>query len=309
MNEKTPEKPSYRGRFAPSPTGLLHLGSLVAAVGSFVDARANNGKWLLRIEDIDPPREEAGAKAQVPRQLEDHGLEWDGPISYQSDHSNFYRETLDRLAQSGTTYRCSCSRQQVREMNGIYDGRCQRLPPAKDAEAAIRLHIEGVYEWKDLIQGLTHCSEQDLGGDFIIHRKDGLFSYQLAVAVDDHNQGITHVIRGADLIDSTARQGLVMLALNWKPPIYGHLPMVLGEDGDKLSKQTHAPVLDANRVCENLIQALQILGQEPPQELSNAARTEILQWAISHWNIGAVPSRAPSNVLGKNPRKAAKENR
>ena len=297
MPKQSSLSPRYYGRFAPSPTGFLHLGSLTAALGSFLDARANGGEWLLRIEDIDPPREMEEAKKIIPQQLEDHGLEWDGEVCFQSTRTKYYLEYLQELEKLGATYRCSCSRQQVREMGAIYNGHCLRKPPAKNAEAAFRLKIPGTYLWNDLIQGLKEFDAEILGGDFVVHRKDGLFSYQLAVAVDDHLQGITRVVRGADLIDSTARQGLVMQTLGWIPPEYAHLPMVMGQDGHKLSKQTHAPVLDSNKVVQNLYKSLQILGLNPPKEALKARKEELISWAIPTWNLSKVPRNTAVNPL------------
>lgn len=290
MKPQASAPPRYKGRFAPSPTGLLHLGSLTAALGSFLDAKANDGEWLLRIEDIDPPREQEGAKDAIPRQLELHGLEWDGEICFQSDRSEIYQNYLDQLTTSGAAYRCSCSRQQIRQMGAVYNGKCFNNPPDPDTEAALRLKIPNAFSWEDLIQGPTSFDAQNLGGDFIVHRKDGLFSYQLAVAVDDHLQGVTRVVRGLDLLDSTARQGLIMQTLGWQIPEYAHLPMVMGQDGHKLSKQTHAPILGSSQVVDNIRRALQILGLNPPKEISLGERDELIQWAIASWNLSTVPS-------------------
>lgn len=292
MPFKSSEPKGYRGRFAPSPTGLLHLGSLTTALGSYLDAKANDGEWLLRIEDIDPPREEFRAKEIIPRQLEEHGLHWDGPILYQSSRADFYRSCLEQLELLGATYRCGCSRQEIRQMGGVHSRDCLNTPPSIANKAAIRLKIEGTYKWEDLIQKSTSFSYEELGGDCIIHRKDGLFSYQLAVAADDHDQGITQVVRGADLLDSTARQGFVMKTLDWPPPIYAHLPLIKGSDGRKLSKQNHAAALDSNMIVNNLHQALEFLGQNPPNEWLSYERDDLILAAISNWDLTKVPQTA-----------------
>ena len=226
----------YSGRFAPSPTGPLHLGSLVAALGSYLDAKANSGLWLLRIEDIDPPREMAGAKELILRQLEYHGLYWDSTAIYQSQRLDTYQEYFDHLKNNQHLYACDCPRHRIRDLNGIYDGHCRDLNLSFDSDAAIRVLLsEKNIGWNDLILGPQSFSFDELGGDFIVRRRDGLFSYQLAVAVDDGLEGITHVIRGADLLDSTARQTYLHKLFGLSSPEYGHLPMVMNNQGQKLS--------------------------------------------------------------------------
>lgn len=282
-------KSTYRGRFAPSPTGPLHQGSLSAALASYLDAHKNNGIWLLRIEDTDPPREDPDAKQIIPFQLEGHGLYWDEDISYQSERDEEYHRHILQLLKKEKAYRCTCSRQRVAKMGESYNRHCLKSIPGANEKAALRLKIDGQICWRDLIQGDICFQAEKLGGDFVIHRKDGLFSYQLATAIDDHCQNITHVIRGADLLDSTARQGFLMRALDWQPPEYGHTPLVYGDNGQKLSKQNMAPALEVNQAVKNLYQALSDLGQMPPPELANAAKEEVLLWAIEHWQIRKVP--------------------
>ncbi len=289
---------SYIGRFAPSPTGPLHLGSLVAALGSYLDAKANSGLWLLRIEDIDPPREMTGAKDLILGQLEDHGLYWDSIAIYQSQRLDIYQECFDQLKHNQHLYACDCPRHRVRDLNGIYDGKCRDRDLNFDVDTAIRVCLtEKNIGWDDLILGAQSFSFDELGGDFIVRRRDGLFSYQLAVAVDDGLKGVTHVIRGADLLDSTARQTYLHTLLGLVSPEYGHLPMVMNNLGQKLSKQTHAPALDSNKSRENLALSLNILGLNPPKDISENSCEEILAWAISHWNINSVPTNPvePSN--------------
>ena len=281
----------YRGRFAPSPTGLLHLGSLSSALGSFLDTKSNQGEWLLRIEDIDPPREAPDAKDIIPQQLADHGLDWDGSISYQSENSDRYIEALQALEAKKATYPCSCSRQDIKRMGGLYDRTCLRHTPKADTEVATRLLIDDAVGWTDLIRGKLEFSCTELGGDFVLRRKEGLFSYQLAVAVDDHQQGITRVVRGADLLDSTARQLHIFKHLGLAAPEYAHLPVMLAANGQKLSKQNFAPALDSSRATENIYQALRVLGQNPPEKLKRASLSTILQWGIHHWSLRNVPAQ------------------
>lgn len=282
---------NYIGRFAPSPTGPLHLGSLVAALGSYLDARAHKGSWLLRIEDIDPPREMPGAKELILEQLEAHGLEWDGEITYQSHRLAIYQQYFDQLKQDGKLYACDCPRHRIRELNGVYDGCCRDRALPFDADTAIRVRLEpGNIGWDDLILKAQSFSPTELGGDFIVRRRDGLFSYQLAVALDDALQGISHVIRGADLLDSAARQIYLQNLLDMQSPKYGHLPMVMNNFGQKLSKQTHAPALDSDKASKNLVLAMCILGLNPPEDLAESPLRPILDWGISNWNIHSVPT-------------------
>jgi len=291
--------PCYRGRFAPSPTGPLHFGSLVAALASFLDARAHQGQWRVRIEDIDPPREEPGATAAILKSLEAHHLFWDGDLLYQSQRHDAYHQALHTLSSQGLSYFCTCSRQdlQTSSTQSIYNGHCRHLHlPASRLQqpAAIRLNVErvllqlhlpSVIAFDDLIQGTQQQNLLSEVGDFVIHRKDELFAYQLAVVVDDIFQGITHVIRGADLLDSTARQLLLFHLLNAPVPVYGHVPLVMNQEGQKLSKQNRAPALDDHSPAKNIFQALRFLNQSPPATLEHEPLDNILNWAIDHWKI------------------------
>ena len=293
---------TYRGRFAPSPTGPLHLGSLVAALGSFLDARANQGQWLVRMEDIDPPREVAEARLWIPRQLEDHGLYWDGHIIYQSGRLSIYQDYLQKLAHTGKLYSCNCSRKRIKELGGIYDGLCRskvKLSVSEDGHG-LRIQLNSKQYWKDLVQGEQSFTPEQLHGDFIVKRRDGLFSYQLAVAVDDSEQKITHVVRGADLIDSTARQTYLHRLLHLKSPEYGHLPVVENTRGQKLSKQNLAASLDETAAQKNLVLALTLLGQGPDTQLGEGSVEDIIQWAIAHWSLEQVPLQAPIKVPAEN---------
>lgn len=288
----------YIGRFAPSPTGPLHLGSLVAALASFLDARAHQGQWLLRMEDIDPPREQAGAAEGILRCLEAHHLHWDGNVLYQSTRHNAYRDALQQLNQQSLTYYCTCSRQAL-QGEAIYNGHCQSLHHDANTPSAIRLNAGAALKqiqanpelmFEDLIQGPQQQNLLTEVGDFVIHRKEALFAYQLAVVVDDIFQSITHVIRGADLLESTARQRLLFKLLGNTPPTFGHIPLVLNEAGQKLSKQNFAPALNHHSASDNLYRALTLLNQAPPTELQGESPSRILDWAIAHWQLVSLKS-------------------
>lgn len=288
---------TYKGRFAPSPTGPLHLGSLVAALGSYLDARTNDGVWLVRMEDIDPPREVSGAKVSIPSQLETHGLYWDEEITYQSERTEIYRHFLGHLKTKRTTYSCTCSRQRIKNLGGNYDGLCRpKNEQAQEATneqifSAIRIRLDDTKSWNDLVLGQQVFTPKELHGDFIVKRRDDLFSYQLAVAIDDALQEITHVIRGADLLDSTARQIHIQQLSDLKSPAYGHLPVVVNNSGQKLSKQNLAASLDETKPAENLITALELLGQDPDQVLKGASIEEIISWGKANWNLSKVPTK------------------
>jgi len=253
---------AYCGRFAPSPTGPLHLGSLVAALGSWLLARQAGGRWLVRIEDIDPPRETPNAAAQQLRTLSALGLDADGPVLYQSTRSERYRETLQQLLQHGDAFDCHCSRRLLAASGGIH----RACPPGiARPDPAVRLRVadDSVIEFNDLVQG--HQS-QDVAwevGDVVLRRSDGLWAYQLAVVVDDADQGITHVVRGVDLLDSSARQILLQQRLGFTTPQYAHLPLVPGPDGRKLSKSLAAQPLDESAPIPMLLNAWKFLGQSP----------------------------------------------
>jgi len=282
---------TYKGRFAPSPTGPLHLGSLTAALGSYLDARSNNGEWHVRMEDIDPPREIPEAKICIPRQLDDHGLHWDAEISYQSDRLHIYQAFLKDLENTGSIFYCTCSRQRIKKLGGTYDGKCRPNTIAEQrVKSSIRVKLEDTQTWNDLVQGNQSFSPEQLHGDFVVKRSDGLFSYQLAVAIDDSVQEISHVIRGADLIDSTARQIHLHHLLGLRSPQYGHLPIVTNHLGQKLSKQNLAPSLDNSRPEDNLIKALELLGQQPEHDLKHATTDEIIYWATANWVLANVPT-------------------
>lgn len=297
------ERPT--GRFAPSPTGPLHFGSLVAALGSCLEARTRGGRWLVRMEDVDAPRCKPAHADDILRTLEAFGFAWDGEVMFQSRRADRYREILERLKAMAAVYPCGCTRSELEAAPGctigidgapVYPGTCRDgLPPGKAARAW-RLRVEGVIEFADLIQG---PQRQDLPrevGDCVLLRADGLFAYQLAVVVDDADQGIDHVVRGADLIHSTARQIYLQKTLGLPTPIYAHLPVAVDATGAKLSKQTRAAPVDAQDPAPALVAAAAFLGQNPPRELRRLARTEFWNWALENWRLDRVP-RVPAIAI------------
>lgn len=279
----------YRGRFAPSPTGPLHFGSLVAAVCSWLDARAHGGEWLVRIEDVDETRCRPHWGEEILRTLERLGLCWDGQVIRQTRRKEAYREALDRLKHAGLAYPCGCTR---RETAGRYPGRCRSgLPPGATARAWRFRVAPGVAGFEDRWQGWFGQDVDAEAGDFLLLRADGCFAYQLAVVVDDAAQGITHVVRGADLLDSTPRQILLQGALGFPQPLYLHHPVAVDGDGRKLSKQNRAPALDPARDADNLRAALVFLGMTPDAELGAG---ELLDWAVARWKQRWAPGLQPA---------------
>lgn len=280
----------YIGRFAPSPSGALHFGSLVAALGSYVQARACRGQWRVRIDDIDPPREVPGAADTLLRQLRHYGLHWDGPVIYQSQRHEAYLAALATLHQRGLSYYCDCTRSRIQNLGGLYDGHC-RDRHLSAAGAAIRLRQTApVLHFHDKLRGRIDASPALAQEDFIIRRRDGLFAYNLAVVVDDAAIGVTEVVRGADLIAPTVRQLALYRQLGYKEPDYIHLPLALSPSGLKLSKQNHAPALPMSDPRPLLAQALGLLNQPLPPQW-RAMRLEcMLNWAVDHWRLDAVPA-------------------
>lgn len=276
------------GRFAPSPTGPLHLGSLLAAVGSYAHTRQQQGRWLLRIEDLDPPREQPGASTAILRCLEAHGLHWDGEVVFQSRRQHRYLDILAELQARGRVYRCRCSRSALAAA-ALPDclGGCRT---AGLSSGAWRLRArDQVIRYVDQRRGQLQEALAETCGDFVLRRRDHLFAYQLAVVVDDADAGVTQVVRGADLLDNTARQCALIDLLGWTRPQYLHLPLVIGDLGQKLSKQNHAPPLDARRASENLWQVLHLLGQQPPLPLRQSPPADVLDWACQHWQPEQIP--------------------
>lgn len=294
---------AYRGRFAPSPTGPLHFGSLVAAVGSYLDAKSSGGEWLLRMEDIDTPRVMPGAADGIQRTLEACGMAWDGPVLFQSTRSDAYHDALDQLRAHGALYGCACTRREIADSNihdlssdggPVYPGTCRNgLPPGRAARAT-RLRTSGpcvssCVTFSDAIQGtLTQDVAREVG-DFVLVRADGLMAYQLAVVVDDAQQGITDVVRGADLLDSTPRQMVLQRWLGLPTPRYAHLPVAINANGEKLSKQTLARAIPAEQAVPELLRALTFLGQNPSPALQRADVQQVWAWATAHWRRDRIP--------------------
>jgi glutamyl-Q tRNA(Asp) synthetase len=277
----------YIGRFAPSPTGPLHLGSLYTALASYLDARANRGHWLLRIDDLDTPRIKKGSTASILKTLERFGLCWDGQIYYQSQHIDVYEAALQRLLSGHLLYPCTCSRKQLSDHSqtgNIYPGTCRLLSSEPTSAFALRVktNLQPI-SFYDLLQGeiVRNLAQQD--GDFIIKRKDQIIAYQLAVVIDDQQQAISHVVRGLDLLYETPKQLYLQQKLGITQPIYAHIPIVTDTLGQKLSKQSHAPAVKQDSPSAVLFKLLQWLKQSPPAVLKNSATHEILSWAILNW--------------------------
>jgi len=279
------------GRFAPSPTGPLHLGSLFSAVASYVHARALGGRWLVRMEDLDTPRCVPGAADAILTTLDQHALQWDG-LTYQHQWIESYYAALEQLRADGHTFACTCSRSQTQE-SSVYPGTCrQRIVPL-DAPHSIRLKVpDETIELFDAIQGRYAQRLRADVGDFVVFRRDRIVAYQLAVVVDDAAQRITHVVRGADLLDNTPRQVLLFRLLGAHAPRYAHVPVLSDRSGQKLSKQTHATAVDAASPSDNLWLILALLGHEPPNDLRGADPTELLTWVTAQWDVSRIPRRA-----------------
>lgn len=283
----------YVGRFAPSPTGPLHFGSLVAAAASYCDAKSAQGKWLVRIEDLDKPREVKGSAQAILDTLASYGFAWDRDIIYQSQQTEHYEQALTRLEDIGLAYPCTCSRKEIADSSSligiegaIYPSTCLHHPIKPNVPIAWRIKTQGyIAEFKDAIQGNMRQHLSNEIGDFVIKRADGLFAYQLAVVVDDALQGVTHIVRGADLLLSTPRQLYLKRLLGLPDTSYAHIPIVKNAVGEKLSKQTLAPAIKPQQAKHQLVQALTFLNQSPPTSLSEASLDEIWQWAISNWHI------------------------
>ncbi len=284
--------PSYVGRFAPSPTGPLHFGSLLAAVASYLEARTRRGQWLLRLEDIDPPREQPGAIEEIVAAMEAFGFEWDGPVHYQSETLERHQEAIASLIERGFAYPCECSRRDLADaprgpLGIIYPGTCRDGCDSDDV--AIRLRTDDVpVVFTDRLQGQQSQRLESESGDFVILRRDKLIAYHLAVVVDDHEHGVNEIVRGIDLIDSTPRQIYLQRLLGYTSPSYAHIPVAVHPDGDKLSKLTGAPGLSVDHVVPLLVRALDVLRQDPPRSLLKATLADIWAWAFDHWDIDAL---------------------
>lgn len=292
---------THIGRFAPSPTGPLHSGSLLAAVASYIDAKAHNGQWLLRIEDVDRHRTVKGASESILNSLEQHGLYWDGAIEYQTNNDDRYQAALAQLQQQQQVFFCQCTRTVLKQISGPYPGTCRtqkacqytEATPQQPASHAVRFECgQGLIHFTDRILGKQSFELAELG-DFILRRRDSLFAYQLAVVIDDAEQSVTSVVRGADLLSSTPWQIALQQALNLPAVDYAHLPLITdANNGHKLSKQTGAKGLDNAAASHNICRALTQLGQQLPEQAHRLSVNELLPWAIEHWQINQVSKTA-----------------
>ena len=299
-SSETSAKPHYRGRFAPSPTGSLHFGSLIAATASYADARAHRGEWLLRIEDLDPPREIPGSTDEILRTLEAYGFAWDGVVERQSLRSDLYRTVFEKLQKHGLLFPCTCSRNELAQapLNAygerIYPGTCRSKPPHPHRAPAWRIKVpDQTVQFTDLLQGMQSQNLALEVGDFVVLRADGYFAYQLAVVADDAAQEVTHIVRGADLLASTTRQIWLQRCLDYPSPHYLHIPIAVDSSGAKFSKQTRAAPLPKDSVLPTLYAAWRFLDQAaPPREFSKPS--EFWLWAEQHWQPTRLP---PLNML------------
>lgn len=290
---------AYVGRFAPSPSGPLHFGSLIAATASYLDARHQHGQWLVRIDDIDRPRVVSGASQQILQTLETYGFQWDAEVVYQSQRLSLYQDAISQLIQQKQAFFCDCSRKQIfqRHPQGLYQGFCRTRQLRDDANHALRFAVpHHSLHYQDLIQGNVIIDPQAELGDFVIRRADGVMGYHLVCAVDDLEQGVTHVIRGCDLLVSSFAQRLISQALASRELIYGHHPLAMSREHIKLSKSANSPPIDPLQAPATLWRALAFLNQQPPIELQNATLNEIWQWAFQHWCLAAIPQRADIEV-------------
>lgn len=288
---------SYRGRFAPSPTGPLHFGSLVSALASYLEARRHQGQWLVRIEDLDPPRQPTDATTRILQSLNAHALVSDEPIRYQSQRLEAYRNAAELLLNTKRAYFCRCSRKELRANKGHHPDHCrddylQRLTPNQQlwppGDFALRFALRSQHcSWTDQLLGEQQSLSAETD-DPVIVRKDGFYAYQLAVVVDDIDQAISHVVRGSDLLTMTPAQHQVFQALGAAVPEFLHIPVVRNQQGQKLSKQNRAPALDNARASANLLAALNVLGQQPPAHLARQPPVAILAWAQAHWHRQAI---------------------
>jgi glutamyl-Q tRNA(Asp) synthetase len=272
---------SYIGRFAPSPTGPLHLGSLYTALAGFLQARSRHGKWLLRIDDLDTPRNIKGSADSILKTLDAFGLHWDDSVVYQSQHLGVYDEILDKLAKNKLVYPCSCSR---KKLTAVYSGLCRNKPPPRNSPYSLRIKTDArIISFDDELQGLISHNMALQHGDFILKRKDRIIAYQFAVVIDDDRQQVNHIVRGFDLLESTPRQIYLQQTLGIATPGYMHVPVIIDEQGYKLSKQTRATAVDLKKPEVVIFGLLKLLKQNPPRELQHAPSTEQLSWAIDHW--------------------------
>ncbi len=285
----TPDVARFRGRFAPSPSGPLHFGSLVAAVGSYLQAKSHGGEWLLRIEDIDTTRVQAGAADHILRTLEQFGLFWDQTETYQTQRLPLYQAAFEQLLQQQKVYGCDCSRARIQSLGGQYDNHCQKLGLAIEPLAWRLIPAEVDHTFEDLVFGKVEIPTAICREHYSIKRRDGLFAYQLVVVVDDLEQQIGQVIRGADLLEMTTRQQALCRLLGQTAPEYGHLPLAVTAPGQKLSKQNHATDISCQPLSQSMHHALDLLGHKVPHDLQGAPVTDLLSWALTNWQLSKVP--------------------
>jgi glutamyl-Q tRNA(Asp) synthetase len=296
-----PSKPTV-GRFAPSPTGLMHFGSLVTAVASYCFARVQKGKWLVRMEDLDTSRNVPGAAESILRQLEYLGLHWDGEVVYQSTRLEFYAGILDNLIRSGEVYRCICTRREIAAQarrhghcGAVYSGRCRAMHHSPDKRGSWRVRVNNTpVEFTDLLHGRIEQDLEQWVGDYILKRTDGIFAYQFATPVDDAEQEISQVIRGCDLLSSTPRQIYLLRQLGYSVPAYAHIPLALDQHGSKISKSAQQlRIIETDHPLPfgtpDLFMALKFLGQAPPLELRHANPIDLIQWALQNFNPTGIP--------------------
>jgi glutamyl-Q tRNA(Asp) synthetase len=286
------------GRFAPTPSGDLHLGSLYTAVASFLDARAHGGRWLLRMEDLDRPRELEGSADGIVRTLQHFGFEWDGAVTRQYDRAEHYEDALRALQAQQHTFACTCSRAQLED--GLrYPGTCRERELEQDTPAAVRVRVEpGMVQFTDRIQGTYRQNVAEAVGDFILKRRDQIYAYVLAVTVDDAAQGVTHIVRGADLLDNTPRQIHLQRLLGLPEPSYAHVPVLTETDGGKLAKSRRSVRLSADSPLPQLCSVFSMLGLKPPTSLASATIADAWHWAIEQWTPAKVPKRLDLPVNG-----------
>lgn len=297
----------YRGRFAPSPTGPLHFGSLVAAVGSYCQAKSQGGEWLVRMEDLDPPREAPGAADDILRTLEAFHLHWDGSVLFQSQRLDAYENALHQLAASETTFPCACTRKSIEEANQknkhnktslhVYPGTCRNgLATGTVARATrVKVNFETVH-FHDGLQGVQEIKLERDVGDFVVKRADGLFAYHLAVVVDDAFQEISEIVRGTDLLTSTPHHLYLQRLLTLQTPQYIHLPVAVNAQGEKLSKQTHAPAINPAHAGAMLEKTLTFLGHSPDSDVINTDPETLLKWAIKNWDLDRIPRQMTISI-------------
>lgn len=292
----------YRGRFAPSPTGPLHFGSLLTALAGYLQAKSQRGQWYVRIEDLDTPRCLPGGAASILRTLDRFGLHWDGKVVYQSRRREIYEAAVTRLQLDGWLYPCRCSRKELEQTGPVYPGHCRHKSIDPSQPHALRIRVDpNPIVFHDRVQGRQRWRLTEQCGDFVVRRRDGIHAYQLAVVIDDAELGVTEVLRGSDLLDSTARQIYLQRRLGLATPAYCHIPVLVDGKGYKLSKQTGAPAVDAHNPGPAIFELLRLLRQNPPSELRRAPVKVILDWAVAHWRAELLPLQPRIAIMAGNP--------